>query len=93
MRRVSGVFAKIIEVPVAVSDRGARTASVAAAVLAGDEVMRTQKGNNNTWCQDNELNWFDWTLLEKNKDVLEFVKKLIAFRQRAMSLAWLFSNC
>ena len=32
-------------------------------ILMGDEVRRTQRGNNNAWCQDNETSWFDWTLL------------------------------
>ena len=36
-------------------------------ILAGDEVLSTQRGNNNAWCQDNELSWFDWTLTEKNR--------------------------
>ncbi len=51
-------------------------------VLGGDEVMRTQKGNNNTWCQDNDLNWFDWDLVQKNAEVLEFFKKAILFRKQ-----------
>ena len=48
----------------------------------GDEVRRTQRGNNNAYCQDNEISWFDWTLLERNQDIHRFVKALIAFRQR-----------
>ena len=51
-------------------------------LLAGDEVLRTQKGNNNCYCQDNELGWFDWGLVEKNADVLRFVQEMIAFRMR-----------
>ena len=47
----------------------------------GDEVKRTQKGNNNTYCQDNEISWFDWEAVRKNSSLLEFVKKLIRFRQ------------
>ena len=35
-------------------------------ILAGDEVLRTQRGNNNAYCQDNELSWFDWRLVETN---------------------------
>jgi len=50
-------------------------------VLGGDEVMRTQKGNNNVWCQDNELSWFDWSLIEKNADILTFFKKAVTFRK------------
>ncbi len=48
-------------------------------LLMGDEVKRTQKGNNNVYCQDNELGWFDWRLVEKNKDLLDFTKGLIKF--------------
>lgn len=50
-------------------------------ILMGDEVRRTQKGNNNTYCQNNKLNWFDWDLVEKNSDILRFVKGLIHFIQ------------
>lgn len=49
-------------------------------LLMGDEVGRTKGGNNNTYCHDNILNWFDWTLTEKNADLLRFTQKLIAFR-------------
>ena len=48
--------------------------------LMGDEVRRTQFGNNNAYCQDSELSWFDWSLIEKHKDVHRFVKLLIARR-------------
>jgi glycogen operon protein len=48
--------------------------------LVGDEVRRTQQGNNNAYCQDNEANWFDWSLLAKHADVHRFVKLLIARR-------------
>lgn len=51
-------------------------------ILGGDEFMRTQKGNNNVWCQDNELTWFDWGLKEQNPDIAEFCKKAIDFRKR-----------
>jgi glycogen operon protein len=51
-------------------------------LLAGDEVLRSQRGNNNAYCQDNELGWFDWTLTEQNKDMFRFVKQMIAFRKR-----------
>ncbi|MGK7938112.1 MAG: glycogen debranching protein GlgX [Xenococcaceae cyanobacterium] len=50
-------------------------------LLMGDEVRRTQKGNNNTYCQNSKLNWFDWDLVEKNSDILNFVKGLIHFTQ------------
>ena len=49
-------------------------------ILMGDEVGKTQNGNNNTYCHDNELNWLDWALLEKNADLLRFTSNLIAFR-------------
>ena len=49
-------------------------------ILMGDEVRRTQRGNNNAYCQDNEISWFDWTLLEKHADVHRFVSLLIARR-------------
>ena len=43
-------------------------------ILMGDEVRRTQRGNNNAYCHDDETNWFDWTLLEKHADVHRFVQ-------------------
>jgi isoamylase len=49
-------------------------------LLMGDEVRRTQRGNNNAFCQDNEVSWFDWHLLEKHADVHRFVKELVALR-------------
>jgi isoamylase len=55
-------------------------------LLGGDEVLRTQKGNNNAYCQNNELGWFDWTLLETNPESLLFVKEMISFRKRHPSL-------
>ncbi len=51
-------------------------------LLMGDEVRRTQKGNNNAYCQDNEISWFDWTLLTRHADVHRFVQHLIARRLR-----------
>ncbi len=51
-------------------------------ILAGDEFLRTQQGNNNGYCQDNKTSWIDWGLLEKNQDVFEFFKKAIAFRKK-----------
>ncbi len=50
-------------------------------LLMGDEVRRTQNGNNNAYCQDNEVSWFDWELVNKNERLLEFVKGLISFTQ------------
>ena len=55
-------------------------------ILAGDEFLRTQQGNNNAWCQDNELSWVDWTLAEKNKDFLRFTREMIWFRKRHPAL-------
>lgn len=49
-------------------------------ILAGDEIGRTQKGNNNAYCQDNATTWMDWSLFEKNKEVFEFTKMLIHIR-------------
>lgn len=49
-------------------------------ILMGDEVRRTQNGNNNAYCQDNELSWFDWSLVNKYADILRFTKKLVAIR-------------
>jgi glycogen operon protein len=51
-------------------------------LLGGDEIGRTQRGNNNAYCQDNEISWYDWSLLEKNKGLFRFVKEMIAFRLR-----------
>jgi len=49
-------------------------------ISMGDEVRRTQQGNNNAYCQNNETSWFDWSLLEKHADVLRFVQVLCARR-------------
>jgi isoamylase len=51
-------------------------------LLGGDELGRTQRGNNNGWCQDNELSWFDWELDEERQRLLELARELIAFRRR-----------
>ena len=51
-------------------------------LLAGDEFSRTQQGNNNVYCQDNELGWIDWNLDEDGKQLLDFTRHLIALRQR-----------
>ncbi|MBK1720667.1 glycogen debranching protein GlgX [Thiocystis violacea] len=55
-------------------------------LLAGDEVLRSQDGNNNAWCQDNALNWLDWSLMEREAEMLRFVRGLIALRKRHPSL-------
>jgi len=51
-------------------------------ILGGDEFARTQNGNNNAYCQDNEISWYDWSLIEKNKSLYRFIKEIIAFRLR-----------
>jgi glycogen operon protein len=48
----------------------------------GDECRRTQQGNNNAYCQDNEISWFDWSLVETNAHLVRFCRSLIAFRRR-----------
>src|SRR5581483_4873066 len=48
-------------------------------LLGGDELGRTQRGNNNAWCQDNELSWYDWAAADE--DLLEFTRRLIRLRQ------------
>jgi glycogen operon protein len=55
-------------------------------LLAGDEFLRTQKGNNNAWCQDNAVSWVDWSLAAKHGDFLRFVSMLIALRKRHSAL-------
>ena len=49
-------------------------------IVMGDEVRRTQRGNNNAYCQDNETSWFDWTLVSRHANIHRFVKLLIAGR-------------
>ena len=69
-------------------------------IVMGDEVRRTQQGNNNAYCQDSEISWFDWTQLEKHADVRRFVQLLIARRllrdvapeQQRMTLAQLIAG-
>ncbi|MEA2084362.1 MAG: glycogen debranching protein GlgX [Thermodesulfobacteriota bacterium] len=50
--------------------------------VAGDEFGRTQNGNNNAYCQDNEISWIDWSLAERNHDLLSFFRMLIALREK-----------
>ena len=50
-------------------------------LLAGDELGRTQGGNNNAYCQDNEISWIDWNLDEDDTQLLEFTRRLIALRR------------
>jgi glycogen operon protein len=51
-------------------------------ILSGDEVLRSQGGNNNGWCQDNELSWFDWSRVKDETEMVRFVSALVAFRRR-----------
>ena len=49
-------------------------------LLMGDEVRRTQRGNNNAYCQNGELSWFDWSLVERHADLRRFTRMLIGLR-------------
>jgi isoamylase len=51
-------------------------------ILGGDELGRTQRGNNNAYCQDNEISWFDWNLDGKRRELMEFVERLIKLRRQ-----------
>lgn len=55
-------------------------------LLGGDEFRRTQRGNNNAYCQDNEVSWFDWNLVEKHKEIQRFTRGMIAFRRAHSAL-------
>ncbi len=55
-------------------------------ILGGDEFGRTQVGNNNAYCQDNEVSWYDWDIDPSKEDMLEFVRQLSAFRKAHPSL-------
>jgi isoamylase len=50
-------------------------------ILAGDEFRRTQRGNNNAYCQDNEISWVDWSLLQQNRDIFQFARGVLALRR------------
>jgi glycogen operon protein len=50
-------------------------------LLGGDECRRTQRGNNNAYCQDKEVSWFDWSLIEKHKEIQRFTRGMIGFRR------------
>jgi glycogen operon protein len=49
-------------------------------LLMGDECRRTQQGNNNAYCQDNDVSWFDWRLVDEHADLVRFVRELVRFR-------------
>jgi glycogen operon protein len=51
-------------------------------ILGGDEFARTQDGNNNAYCQDNNISWYNWNLIEQNNGLHRFIKEVIAFRLR-----------
>ncbi|MBN1913330.1 MAG: glycogen debranching protein GlgX [Candidatus Omnitrophica bacterium] len=51
-------------------------------IVAGDEFGNTQWGNNNAYCQDNEISWIDWGLMKKNTDIFNYFKKIISFRMK-----------
>ncbi|MDX1777667.1 MAG: glycogen debranching enzyme, partial [Thermodesulfobacteriota bacterium] len=51
-------------------------------LLGGDEFRRTQKGNNNAYCQNNEISWYDWEFLNTHRETVRFTRELISFRKR-----------
>ncbi len=55
-------------------------------IVMGDECRRTQRGNNNAYCQDNEISWFNWTLVKRNEELVNFVRGLIAIRKSQPTL-------
>ena len=64
-------------------------------ILSGDEMGNTQYGNNNAYCQDNEIGWLDWNNLEKNADIYNYFRKIIRFRQmhKALRFEYHFGHC
>src|SRR3978361_393285 len=50
-------------------------------LLGGDEVGRSQGGNNNAWCQDSEISWFDWELSDEQRELQAYARRLIALRR------------
>jgi len=64
-------------------------------LLSGDEVLRTQRGNNNAYCQDNELSWFNWEDVARNGDILDFCRKAIAMTRhyRVLHRNMFFNGC
>jgi glycogen operon protein len=50
-------------------------------LLGGDEMSRTQQGNNNAYCQDNEVSWYDWDNVERNADLVEFTRRMVELRR------------
>ena len=64
------------------------TAQGTPCILAGDEFANTQKGNNNVYCQDNEIGWVDWSRYKKNQELYNYVKAIIAFRKAHPLIHW-----
>ena len=58
----------------------------------GDEVRRTQDGNNNAYCQNNELSWFNWNDPVNHKETLNFVKKIIQFKPLELVMVKRYMN-
>jgi glycogen operon protein len=55
-------------------------------ICGGDEIARTQRGNNNAYCQDNEISWYDWNLDDRKQALFEFTRRLIAIRREHPTL-------
>lgn len=55
-------------------------------IVMGDEIRRTQKGNNNAYCQDNDISWFNWSLVKRNEELFNFVRGLISIRKSQPTL-------
>jgi len=51
-------------------------------ILGGDEFRRTQRGNNNAYCQDNDISWYNWELLQEHQELFRFTREMLAFRRR-----------
>src|SRR5690606_16260434 len=51
-------------------------------LLGGDEFGRSQGGNNNAYCQDNEISWFDWNLSDRDRELIEFTRRLVDLRAK-----------
>ena len=56
-------------------------------LLGGDEFRRSQQGNNNPYCQDNETSWYDWNNLKQHEDIYRFARRMIAFRKAHPTLS------
>ena len=56
-------------------------------LLGGDEFRRTQSGNNNPWCQDNAVSWYDWQRVEQHAEIVRFTREVMACRKRYPTLS------